>query len=583
MKSFIVFNIEPVIWTFIALLVLYALVALFVFVYIRYDKQRIALGKTEAFKSNRVFIVNTKEETVDFFDFNNLKKIETISYIEFLEKFTDVEQNRVKTFIRQILLTDSNFFDSSRTLVTNVVLNVGNKKVSYRAIIFAKEVDKENGLVYIEIYRLAHTPQETRLSRRGVFHDVYEPSVIRKLYNEGRYSHGTFHFIKFAYKSNAVPFMNNNVVSRLLIDSFYTVINNNQSAVFVIKEEQGNCIVDERQMNDLQLSKFTSDLTKTIDRFLELNGLSTIFTFFIGSAKIGDLPHGFDDALNAMSGLVKGGEAINRKLSTYKREGNNSYSVESIYEIEMKRLVREKSFDVTFAPIVHVTNSKSSLCGYFARVNPQSKLIATYFEAVKYAKEFGCKDEFVSLVVKHAIPSFTSQCEAFGNIKLLMRLSINDVEAAIEVLKTLPKAENVKIDFVFRSYEFLDSDKNSEYLDLIDRIRKMGYEVGLFIKQTDYVLSEKIYKIFDLFLIDLTLDSNLKVDSMSFIKGQALLRKLSEFGRPIVSVGAANFQDMEFLSKAGIRYFTNDFIGKESKMLLPVEGKVIKKVNSMVK
>ena len=94
------------------LVVVFCILAIFVLILasaltMGFQRKNKELNNLKTFQNDRIFIVNYKDNnpTVDYFDFNDLRKITTVSYADFLNFFSDSDQNDVKTFINS-LFTD---------------------------------------------------------------------------------------------------------------------------------------------------------------------------------------------------------------------------------------------------------------------------------------------------------------------------------------------------------------------------------------------------------------------------------------------------------------------------------------------
>src|SRR5574344_620428 len=536
------------------------------------------------FVSDRIFIVNLKDQVVDYFDFDELRKIQTMSYIDFLNFFLDADQNSIRQYITQLLSIDFDANSEDAVCITNINSVVGKHKFVSRALFKCKQVDKDKQTVYLERSRLIHTPIEHKSSnKKNVKHDIYDLGVIKKLYDDGRFNKGSMYIFRFYLRPNTINYINEFALRMFIVDSLYSITNNSISYFFFSGGNLEFSILDTRQFNDYQMSRFTFDMVHQIDKYLEIRGLDQVYGYNVCSAQVSDLPLYFDNAYDALDKLFKTAKAINRKVSTYKADMNEDSIIESTYKVEISRIIKDKDFDINRSPIVHVTNSRVNTFGYLSGVNFHSNLIDDSRAVFEHAGEFDLTSDLLSLVCRKIIPPFISQCQNLPQQRICLEVTYKDLNDVVKVISHIAKASTAKIVFLIHSVEFIDIEDNPNIPINFKVIRDKGYELGIVIYQDDYVLKANTYNLFDYFFVDPKFEANVKVDSRSFIKSKAVFDNLSKFNKPLMAINIPTFQGIELLSKVGIRDFNSEAIGKKDKMLLPVDPKVNKRLLTMVK
>ena len=569
--------------TVIALLS-FALLAIIVLLTHSLKNRRLDVKRYKMFNTDRIYIVNYKDQIVDFFDFDNLRKIQTISFIDFLNLFPDSEQNIIRQYITQLLSLDFDPMSEEALCVVNVNFKVNKYKFINRAFFWCKQVDKVKQIAYIEGGRLVHTPIEHRNNlKKNARHDVYELSIIKKMYDDGKFNKGTMYVFRLYLKPNTMAFVNQFALRVFLIDAIYSITNNAVSYVFYSGGALEFSILDTRQFNDYQMSRFTFDMVHQIDKYFEINGLEASYGYNVCSAQVSDLPLYFDNAYDALDKLFKTAKAINRKVSTYKADMNEDSIIESTYKVEISRIIKDKDFDINYSPIVRVTNSRVNTLAYLSGVNFHSNLIDDSRSVFEHAAEFDLTGDLLSLVCRKIIPPFISQSQNLSQQRLCIEVTYKDVNDVVKVISHISKASTVKIIFLIHSVEFIDIEDNPNIAINFKTIREKGYEFGIMIYQDDYVLKANTYNLFDYFFVNPRFEANVKVDSRSFIKAKSVFDSLSKFNKPLIAVDIPSFQGIELLSKVGIRDFNSEAIGKKDKMLLPVDTKVNKRLLTMVK
>ena len=119
--------------TIISIIILFIIIILINYFQIKKERIKNSIN----FKNERVFVINYKNAdiVVDYFDTNNLRKINTISFFDFLNLFPDSDQNDIKTYINTLFNFDYGLEDKESTLITNIILNTHKRKTVYRVIL----------------------------------------------------------------------------------------------------------------------------------------------------------------------------------------------------------------------------------------------------------------------------------------------------------------------------------------------------------------------------------------------------------------------------------------------------------------
>lgn len=574
------YAILAIVITFLA----FALLIILTLIYRMITINKTLMNHYKFFVSDRIFIINLKDQVVDYFDFVDLRKIQTMSYIDFLNFFPDADQNSVRQYITQLLDIQFNPNSEEAISIININVMVGKHKFTNRAMLKCRQVDKEKQTVYIEGTRLIHTPIEHKTNtKKNAKHDIYELGVIKKMYDEGRFNKGSMYVFRFYLKPNTVNYVNDFALRAYLVDAIYSITNNNISYFFYSDNAIEFSLLDTRQFNDYQMSRFTFDMVHQIDKYLEIHGLELNYGYNVCSAQVSDLPLYFDNAYDALDKLFKTAKAINRKVSTYKSDMNEDSIIESTYKVEISRIIKDKDFYVNFSPYVHITNSRVIIVGYLSAIIFHSNLIDDSHSVFERADEYDLTSDLYSLICRKIIPPFISQSQNVASQKLVIEVTYKDLPEILKVVSHISKASTIKLVFMLHSIEFIDIEDDPNIEGLFKSIRAKGYEVGMIIKQNDYVLKGATYGLFDCFFVDPEVENNVKIDSRSFIKAKSIVDNLAKFNKPIVAINVPNFQGIELLSKIGIKDFSSEAIGKKDKMILPVDSKVNKRLLAMIK
>lgn len=551
---------------------------------LRYAKKNSEIKRLRFFQSDRVFVVNYKDQTVDFFDFNNLRKIETISFYDFLQFFSVSEQNNIKSFIISLLNLQFDPVSEDAILSTNLNIAIDKRRILYHAILKCNKVDKEKQMIYLQCIRLMHTPIDNKTNRHNGRSAIHPISVIRKHYDDGKYNKGSLCVIRLVPKSSLASNINRFALRAFVVDTIYTITNNIVSNFYYSDNDVVEVsIIDTRQFNDYQLSRFAFDIGNRLEKFLELKGLNDKFKYFVCCGLIAELPLYYEEAYKKINFLFKSSLEINRQVSIYKDDSGQASLLESTYKLELERIIKNKDFDILYSPIAHIANTRISVNGYLSEINIHTNLLSDWETLFKYAKGFGMILEVLNLFYKKNISTFISQCPKPSNTRLFISIELDGLNEASKIFSQIPRFNEKKIVLVITSKNMIDKEDNEDVLLKIAELKNNDLEFAMKIKRGDYVLKDKTYRMFDYFLVDTALENNVKQDSRSFIKAYGMIKKLLIFNKPIISINALSLQAMELLFKTGIKDYSNEVIAKNSPMLLPLDPKISKKLLTIIK
>lgn len=566
---------------FCIFLIVFIVMFVSVFLISKNEVRRAKVNRLGSYSSQRIYIINFKDQVVDYFDSNGLKKIETIGFIDFLNFFSEAQQNNVRTYIMQLINLDFDPYSEESILVSDIGINSGKKKIFYRCLFQCESVDKIKQLVYLKSTRLLHTPLITKRSGKKVGRqDIYQLGVIKKMYDEGRFNKGSIHLFKIILKPNTLNYVNHFALRRLIINYIYSVLNNVNDYFYFSGDSLEFSVIDVRQMNEYQTAKLQFEMLKQVKKFFEIYGLSNVFEATLVSGKISDLPFYYDDAYKVLLDLYKSSTVSNNKIVLYKSEKNDEEVVGKTYKNEIERIIKDKLYSIEFCPIVHISNKKVLVSGYMSYVEYRSSIFSKDKDIFKYTHDFNMSNELISGIIRKGVPTFLSQKEN-ATQKLTILVSIHDLDNAKKAISHISGSNNSKIIFMINSKELIDIEDDDFYSRQIAQFKENGFEFGVYMSVGDYFLKSKTYLQFDYYYVNTKIENNAKQDSRSFINAHSLLDKLVKFNRPIIVIGLTSMQSVELLYNSGINIFCCDAISKRNVMLLPLDKKQEKKLLEM--
>ena len=123
----------------------------FSFVYLNVSHTKYVHKISDSSNSLRVFIIDSKNDQVRYFNRSRLEKKKTSTITEFYNQFPANEREKIVSWIGNLL---DNTPDTPQYLEINVLINY-NKK-SFFSLLQVEKVDRVNGVIYLESYLLKY-------------------------------------------------------------------------------------------------------------------------------------------------------------------------------------------------------------------------------------------------------------------------------------------------------------------------------------------------------------------------------------------------------------------------------------------
>lgn len=553
-------------------------------------KNRISAEFTDC----RTYVVDLKTQTVSWFKLKNLRKIRTITYVEFLNFFEVKDQNNIRNWMVSLLEVETKKNGSDNVVLTNMLYKEGKRFLVYRTVLFASQIDKENKLIYLNADTLLHVPNDE--FKKNVFKQIrnanplflkhkthYLLSEMKKAYEGNELIRANLYFVKLFKVLDKGIVENEYYVRYELMDYicrcfkgtdlyFYLNPDNPQEVMFI----------DNTLMNSYQINHKIQEILNSINELLEIYGYLNTLVPVITASKVTSLNKNFEIAYQDMQKFTQTVYNDNKNYAFYYPENSGMHSAEEGYKSEIDHILRNQLLDVFYSPVIYLLDRNTIIESYTFHVFPKSSIFKSYLELRKFCAQYEEQQKVFSISSKKVISTFLTQ-KGDASFKLFFPIEIVDLPFAIKSFPHINNLNDANITFLFKNNVFIDFETDPYYLRTIQNLKMKSYEIGLIITIGDFSLKDDTYKMFDLFVFDCNKLNNVKATSVDFINLHALLTKFVKFQKPIVCVNVNNWPLLELLSKSGVRYFGGDVISQYSSMLLPLDKRVIKKLSNLSK
>lgn len=536
------------------------------------------------FNTNRTFIIDFKNQSVEYFSFRDLKEVIKVTYDDFLGMFVEKERTKLSNWLMEIAHTNGIINSENSTFITDMIVKDTYKSYCSRILFNVKVIDKQKGMMFLDSVLLHNLPSEYNKIKKGIFKkDVFQVSEIARFYAHGLFQKGSMFVISFHKKPNSTARINEYEFRYLILNGLYK--RKNALTNYVLFNEENPLvltILNSKPENEYQVSREIKVMIKVIKEIIEVHGFKSIYDFNIVGCKTTELDNDFMKAYDTILNVAKLTHDSGKESYLFKNENNENRNIEESYKGEVNKIVKMQSISLSFSPLIKIANKRILTQGYIATVKPKGSIFSNIDDAKKYALKYNLDKELFSMISRKMIPTFNNEKEN-NSLKLFFSIKLNEIQYVLRSLPHMNLATNTKIALIIDNNEFVDKETDVNLINNIKSLQSRDYEVYVKLKTGDYNLRSATYSLFDGFLIDTKTPSATKAESREFLVARAMLDKLVKYKAPIVSINTQNWSEIEILVKSGINLFSSEVISPSMPMLVPVDKKSSKKLLNMYK
>ena len=326
-----------------------------------------------------------------------------------------------------------------------------------------------------------------------------------------------------------------------------------------------------------------NNINESINKTFELYGYDNSFDFYIVGGLVSELPHDTNKMYEELNNLFKNSLSTHSNIGIY--EINNEDDEKSGYKNEVNSIYRNKNITSTFTNVIKLNpqyNQLPSNYGYIAKFNIDSKTFSNFEELVEASEIYGKVKPIYATAIQSSLEIYLAQRESYFS-KYIFHIKKEYINEVLPSINKMEKVEQAHIVFLVDMNELLDEKNESKKLDLFKNIHTKGYEIAALIKSSDILIDPLIYKEVDAFFIESNLKFGVKADSRDFMKIHSLLDRLVGFKKPLIIYESNGFTEIELFYKAGIYHFSSTILSKASATILPLDKKVVRKLQNITK
>ena len=534
---------------------------------------------------SRSLIIDFNLQVVTEVTIKNDKKIVKYPLQSLLDFFVKEDGANFLNFTQKLLNSDINLSSSDACFLSYYCVNKKKNKKMYAYFTFiCTFIDKKNKKIYLDASCLMNLPikvvYEKIKKNRPPKKVFYNLTTLKTFFKNKIFYHGNAYLFSIYRKPNQNITYNSYLLRCNIINNIYRICPSN--VCFSLNDDSDCNIImlDTKLMNDFQLTRFVTSLSKQIEESLEISGLFSYYDYKIAYSHISDNKIDFVNLYNNLEGLINLVDNQNNHILSYKKQNTDYQTIENSYKTEVQKIIKAQSFDVLFRPVVKITAKRVNIYGYMTTYKIKESVFKTYQDFIDAADKYKLNKEAFSIAARKTIPTFITQKDG-GYGKLFFFVDLKDINFVKTTFSHFNTLDSEDLILYFDNRQIAEQESDPSIQGKIKSFQSLGYQCVIKIKINDYFLKDSSYQLFDSFLFDLEGLGIVKQDSREFIKIHSLLERFVKFNKPIIVYNCASWQIIELLVQSGIYYFSGDVISAYSSMLLPLDKKVIKKLLNM--
>ena len=565
------------------IVVLLALAGLAIFLVHNFEEKKVKKTfKKEINKSNKI-IISFNDELVDIYNPHRENSKRTITYDKFLRLVHEKERNDFENWIREVSKKEYKYDNHDNAKIFTTVFNE-KRGIYLKNLYCIYQIDRKNNKVFLNAEYLLNTPCNYNKNKQRYSRPLQDYDDIIRLYDNGFFLRGCSISIKFEKKDNNYIAYNTEEVRFLILDALFKFLDG--STIYFYYKDPNEFeinLLDKKAITKYSLKKMLNNINNSINKTFELCGYDDSFDFYIVGGLVSELPHDTNKMYEELNDLFKNSISSQSNIGIY--EINNDDDESNDYKNEVYSIYRNKSIASTFTNVIKLNpqyNQLPSNYGYIAEFSIDSKKFSNFDELLEFSENYGKVKSVYAAAIQNSLEIYLAQRESYFS-KFIFEIKKEYINEVIPSINKMEKVDQAHIVFLVDMNELLDEKNESKKLDLFKNIHTKGYEIAALIKSSDTLVDPMICKEVDAFFVESNLKFGVKADSRDFMKIHSLLDRLVGFKKPLIIYESNSFTEVELFFKAGIYHFSSTILSKASATILPLDKKVVRKLQNITK
>lgn len=574
MRSLVEFNldsIEGILISAVSILAIVLLIAVVVlFLLLRHSERKYKEQVDDCSNTLRIFVVDVKNDRVNYFNSSYLRKRKTSSITSFYNQFQSQEREKLIAWVGELL---DNNEQTQKFLEIRVYIK--SKKMNVPSILEVQKIDLRKQIIYLESHLLKYT---AKVHKKGEHHTMVAKDVFTRhvLTSNGK---GCTFCVNFFNKSTKT-----NDFSRLAYVDLKNILSSFVSKDIIMTEHDfGKIIITNLvAINKIDQFSFIDSLKSRINKFLLIESFAEEIDYTIG---VLENQVNFRDVNNLIKNVLALSEVAkddSQQVMFYGDKKNIAVEDEGQkYKTDVETIIQDNKLNYLFQPIVDF--SRKRVIGYLNQAVPQDSYFKNIDDLKLYALRTEDDKELFSTIVKNAISRFVEEKNE-ESVQLFLPISYNEMNYVNRSLGHTSGVNDANIVLVLKEKELntIPADYGEEgFINSVRSFKSKGYSVALEIDDDVLTLSPKLYSLFDYFILSVASHITKKNAGSQLPSFQGLIEKLLHYQTPIVAMNIPSWDIVELVYKLGVNIICSDAVALPEQNIMPLQKKILTKIRNL--
>ncbi len=558
-------------------LILLAITVITTFVIAEKNNRKYRMALDDQSNSVRVFVIDLRNDKVQFFNVTRLQDIHHCTVSEFYQQFPISEQKRVINWINALA-------DSTTEAPEYLEANIQESRTRrhYFSMLQVESVDYDKQIIHLQSYLLKYMS-----ASKGDGADSTHGLTTMKEVEGAMLSEGTKHGLTVAFRFAHKRITDKDKeIEPLTFNQFKNALSPFMQSKRYLMQASGNelVFVDLRTDGKAKAMYFVRSCLNAINRYLSLNSLAGSYEVRAGVVEHRRFAEESERIISNARRLANEAYGEKEQVLWYERGRRTLRPTDdSSYRTEVERIINEKKLRYLFRPVFSVVEGK--VVGYLTKAEP----VDTYFDSMDDLKDYAMRTEddrsLCQTVAKETVQRFLSERPSEDQA-LFYPVRLVERGYMLVTFARLTKSRSAHLVMLFDESDIADQAAKLDEDALISDLRATkakGYNVALRLNSSQLQLEPKVYSVFDYFVCSFAFEGAEREGNSTTLRSHlhSLVEKLLKYQKPIIASDFEGWPAVELMVRSGLEYISSEAFAPYDVMMNPVNPKFVKRVKDM--
>jgi EAL domain-containing protein (putative c-di-GMP-specific phosphodiesterase class I) len=564
-------NLLPIYFIVVIIVVALLLFVILIYVLISFfhDRQRrkVVLGSANTF---RVYRIDLDQNIVTYFDQSLSNAVQEISFENFLHQYHQDDYHKVKAWVLNLLKKKRDIPWHIQAKAT-----IKSRKNTFFSVIEVTKINYEQKVIHLNSYLLQYLLPDRRIDKRWRRNVITEQEAIKQLSKSSK-NRGATIVVDFFYlkRSNSVTGQVSKVFLKQLKDKLIGFLSR---GLMLVEKDGGEFILLELRKQSLnEHIQIAHSLSKTLNRYLQVHGLAEEFGFSIGVVENKYFPNDYAKLIKNAKLMAERARLRNLQVNIYDRSHSLIESKAKLADKTIIEILEKQKYTIKFQPIID-TNLFNNF-GHYVLIELNDNKEDDYLSIHQAACMSKNSQALFKQIIESVIDKYTKAKKEDIGI-LFLQASIYDTIFLKKTIAKIIEENKLQFGLVFDGEELDDfEERKHELIEYLQGLKQTGFILSIAFPDMNMLLDNEIYNLFDYYVLDQRMTTDIETDDRRRISLRALIDKLNIFNKPIIAIGMSDIDGVELIDNFDIRLVSSETIVTSQEQPGPLDKKVINKL-----